>query len=66
MGATVAHYLAMRDAALARGDHNLVREIEHQLARVGWQPETTEFRAAETATPAKAPRARRTPVKSTK
>ena len=62
---SIDSYLALRQQALARGDMNLVREIEFQLTRVGWTPETTEVRAAETATPAK-PRARRAPVKSTK
>ena len=61
--ATVDDYLDMRAKALAMGDFNLAREIEHQLARLGWQPEDTEYRAPEVAVPAK-PVRKRAPKKA--
>lgn len=61
--ANIDDYLDMRAKALALGDFNLAREIEHQLARFGWVPENTEYRAEEVAVPAK-PVRKRAPKKA--
>ena len=62
--ATIDDYLDMRAKALAAGDFNFAREVEAAMARLGWQPETTEYRAAEVAVPAK-PVRKRAPKKAT-
>jgi len=52
----IPRYLDARTKALELGDRNLVREIDFQLARLGYvQPETTtRARSAERAVPRKA------------